>query len=163
ASQYRATMSETRIRRSVRGAGESGRDYELGSALEFMRLLWAVDHQLQSLSKQMHSKLGLTGPQRLVVRIVGRFPDVSAGALAAILHVPPSTLTGVLRRLERSGLLSRSADRSDGRRALFRLTHEGRTIDRSHSGTIEARLRAVLARQPSRRVAAARELLAEVA
>ena len=31
--------------------------------------------------------VGLTGPQRLVVRLVGRFPGITAGRLAEILHV----------------------------------------------------------------------------
>ena len=68
-----------------------------------MRLLWAVDHGLQRRSKRMAATLGVTGPQRLVIRIVGRFPGISAGRLASILHLHPSTLTGILRRLERGG------------------------------------------------------------
>ena len=42
----------------------------LGRVLEFMRVLWAVDHALQSTSKWMEVRLGVTGPQRLVIRIV---------------------------------------------------------------------------------------------
>jgi len=57
---------------------------QLGPVLEFMKLLWAVDHGLQSISKHMESRFGITGPQRLVVRIVGRFPGISAGALADV-------------------------------------------------------------------------------
>ena len=63
-----------------------------------MRLLWAVDHGLQTRSKRMAVGLGITGPQRLVLRIVGRFPGISAGQLSRILHLDPSTLTGILRR-----------------------------------------------------------------
>src|SRR5439155_8811053 len=64
----------------------------LGAVLDFMRLLWAVDHSLQSASKRMEAAYGITGPQRLVVRIVGRFPGIAAGRVAEILHVHPSTL-----------------------------------------------------------------------
>src|SRR5437868_12246913 len=98
---------------------------QLGPILEFMKLLWAVDHGLQSTSKRMEASYGITGPQRLVVRIVGRFPGISAGGLAEVLHVHPSTLTGVLRRLEARGVLQRKADPSDARRALFGLTPRG--------------------------------------
>src|SRR5713226_7752815 len=93
----------------------------LGSVLDFMRLLWAVDHALQSASKRMESAFGMTGPQRLVVRIVGRFPGIAAGRVAEILHVHPSTLTGVLKRLEARGILQRKPDPLDARRALFML------------------------------------------
>src|ERR687884_1409361 len=95
----------------------------LGPVLEFMKQLWALDHGLQTVSKRMESRFGITGPQRLVVRIVGRFPGISAGALADVLHVHPSTLTGVLRRLEERGVLQRRGDPNDGRRALFGLTN----------------------------------------
>src|SRR5919108_5083730 len=82
----------------------------LGAVLDFMRLLWAVDHSLQSASKRMESQHGITGPQRLVVRIVGRFPGIAAGRVAEILHVHPSTLTGILKRLEQRGILQRRSD-----------------------------------------------------
>src|SRR3989440_12137869 len=52
----------------------------LGAVLDFMRLLWAVDHSLQSASKRMESVFGITGPQRLGVRIVGGVPGIAAGA-----------------------------------------------------------------------------------
>ena len=41
----------------------------------------------------------------------------------------PSTLTGVLRRLETRGMLLRRSDPRDARRALFGLTPRGRKMD----------------------------------
>jgi DNA-binding MarR family transcriptional regulator len=64
-----------------------------------MQLLWAVVHELEITSKRMTGEIGVTGPQRLVLRVVGLFPGLSAGELATILHLHPSTLTGVLQRL----------------------------------------------------------------
>jgi hypothetical protein len=46
----------------------------LGDILDFMRLLWAVDHGLHSTSKRMNTSIGVTGPQRLVLRMTGKFP-----------------------------------------------------------------------------------------
>ena len=94
----------------------------LGDVLEFMRLIWGVSHRLQSTSKRMEADMGITGPQRLVVRIVGRCPGTSAGQLAGILQLHPSTLTGVLRRLEDRGVLERSRGERDRRQARLRLT-----------------------------------------
>ena len=135
----------------------------LGRVLEFMRLLWAVDHALQSTSKWMEVRLGVTGPQRLVIRMIGCFPGISAGALAGLLHVHPSTLTGVLRRLTDRGAIRRTADPRDSRRALFWLTTRGRRIDRLRSGTVEAAITRALGRAPARNLAAARGMLARVA
>lgn len=133
---------------------------DLGPVLEFMKLLWALDHGLQSASKRMESRFGITGPQRLVVRIVGRFPGISAGALAEVLHVHPSTLTGVLRRLENRGMLLRRNDPKDARRALFGLTPRGRKMDTLRTGTVEQAVRRVLARLPEDAVAAERIFVA---
>jgi DNA-binding MarR family transcriptional regulator len=143
-------------------AQEGGREPPLGAVLDFMRLLWAVDHSLQSASKRMESTFGITGPQRLVVRIVGRFPGISAGRVAEILHVHPSTLTGILKRLESRGVLLRRADSRDARRALFGLTAKGRKFDTVKTGTVEQAVRRVLTRDPQK-LGAAQEILAALA
>ncbi|NOK06521.1 MULTISPECIES: MarR family winged helix-turn-helix transcriptional regulator [unclassified Myxococcus] len=148
------------------GPHEGERTYKgppLGEVLEFMRLLWAVDHGLQSTSKRMESTLGLTGPQRLVIRLVGRFPDITAGMLAQILHVHPSTLTGVLKRLEKRGLLERKSDPLDGRKALFSLTDEGRSLDIPSEGTVESSVQRVLSRLSRSNIVATQEVLTALA
>jgi DNA-binding MarR family transcriptional regulator len=132
----------------------------LGEVIDFMRLLWAVDHGLEASSKQMDAQFGVTGPQRLVIRIVGRHPGVSAGQIAGILHVHPSTLTGVLGRLVERGILVRKADPGDARRALFSLTTQGRKLDELKTGTIENKVRRALGRVPKRELDAARKVLA---
>jgi DNA-binding MarR family transcriptional regulator len=135
----------------------------LGEVLDFMRLLWQVDHALQRRSKRMEATLGLTGPQRLVVRIVGRFPGIPAGHLARLLHVHPSTLTGVLKRLEGQRVLRKRMDPRDGRRVLLSLTEQGRTLDVAADGTVESAIERVLGEAPPERLQAAREVLAALA
>jgi len=154
------TRSDTANVGRMDGTGEDGTD--LGPVLEFMKQLWAVDHGLQTISKRLESAHGITGPQRLVVRIVGRTPGISAGALAQILRMHPSTLTGILRRLETRGILTRKSDPNDARRALFALTARGRKVDTLKTGTVEAAVRRVLARSPDE-ASVAQKLLAILA
>jgi DNA-binding MarR family transcriptional regulator len=135
------------------------RPRDLGQAFEFMRALWAVDHQLQSASKRLEATAGVTGPQRMVIRLVGRFPGISAGQVSDLLHLHPSTLTGILKRLEKSGLVQRRPDPADGRRALLVLSARGRSIDAVRGGTVEAGVRRALARLSPRAVTVAREVL----
>src|SRR2546430_12229285 len=130
-----------------------GKDPPLGGVLDFLRLLWAVDHALQSASKRMESNFGMTGPQRLVMRIVGRFPGIAAGRVAQILHVHPSTLTGILKRPEARGLLQRRADPRDARRALFILTPRGRKLDTVRTGIVEQAVRRGRAKGPPQNAA----------
>lgn len=134
----------------------------LGPVLDFLRLLWRVDHALQRHSKRMARDLGLTGPQRLVLRIVGRFPGLPAGELASLLHVHPSTLSGILARLEQGGWLKRRADPRDRRRALLGLTGRGRALD-ADPLAVESALLRVLAERSVAEVEAAGSLLRALA
>jgi DNA-binding MarR family transcriptional regulator len=131
-------------------------------ALDFMRLLWTLDHAMQSTSKRMKQELGVTGPQRLVVRMVGQYPGISAGALAERLQLHPSTLTGILDRLVTRRVLSRGADAADGRRALFALTKLGRDYNRVQEGTVEAAVHRALMRCAPGKTAAARAILTAI-
>jgi MarR family transcriptional regulator, organic hydroperoxide resistance regulator len=124
-----------------------------------MRLIWGISHALQATSKRMEAEMGITGPQRLAVRIVGRRPGVPAGELAEVLQLHPSTLTGVLRRLERRGVITRRPGERDRRQACLHLTNAGRAIDRRHAGTVEAAVRRVLSGLESGKIAATSEVL----
>jgi len=135
----------------------------LGDVLEFMRVLWQLDHALSRTSKRMTATLGVTGPQRLVIRIVGRFPGLPAGQLARLLHLHPSTLTGIMKRLEKQGLVRRRVDPGDARRSLFGLTAKGRAFDIEVEGSVEECIARALRTTPSHKLAAARELLEDIA
>ena len=136
---------------------------ELGHVLGFMRLLWAVAHGLGAASKQMQSSVGVTGPQRLAVRIVGHYGSISPGELARVLRLHPSSLTGVLRRLEEATFIEREVDPGDGRRAVLRLTRAGERLDAQRAGTVEAAVRAALSTLPDGMVRAAEDVLRQLA
>jgi DNA-binding MarR family transcriptional regulator len=135
----------------------------LSDALAFMQLLWAVAHGLESSSKRMHAELGVTGPQRLVLRIVGHYRRIAAGQLAEVLHIHPSSLTGMLRRLEVADLLRRESDPFDRRRALLALTKRGQRLNDQREGTIEAVVAEALSKMSKERVASAKTVLKAIA
>jgi DNA-binding MarR family transcriptional regulator len=135
----------------------------LPDVLQFMQVLWAVVHGLDRLSKRMAREIGVTGPQRLVLRVVGLSPGLSAGDLAAILHVHPSTLTGVIQRLVAQRLLVRAADAGDRRRARLRLTRRGAAVNAVRRRTVESAVAAALGEVTTRDRAATRRVLAELA
>jgi DNA-binding MarR family transcriptional regulator len=135
----------------------------LGDVLDFLGVIWAVDHALHKTSKRMEATLGVTGPQRLVLRIVGRFPGILPGQLARLLHVHPSTLTGTLKRLERQNLIRRRVDQRDRRRMLLFLTEKGRKFDVVTEGTAESAIAEVLRNTPAGKLSATREVLSIIA
>src|ERR1041384_5174484 len=123
-----------------------GRSRLSGETLQFMQRMWDLVHALDVRSKRMAKTLGVTGPQRLVLRVLGQSPEMTASDISQTLGMHPSTLTGVLRRLAERGILKRNVDDADRRRARFRLTTLGRKIDRERKGTVEAAVRRALGR-----------------
>jgi MarR family transcriptional regulator, organic hydroperoxide resistance regulator len=144
-------------------AGGDPETKPLGETLRFMQLLWAVTHGLESASKRMHAELGVTGPQRLVLRIVGHHGRISAGALADVLHIHPSSLTGMLQRLEQAELIRRESDPFDRRRALIELTRRGMRLNEQRRGTIEANIASALSKMPKDKLAGAKAVLKALA
>jgi len=135
---------------------------DLPDVLQFMRLLWGLEHALQKTSKRMAGTIGVTGLQRLVLRILGLFPDLAAGEIAAILHVHPSTLTGVLSRLMDQGLIARGTHAGDRRRAVLVLTSRGRRVNGIKKGTVEAGIQKALRNVSPQDRAVARRVLTTV-
>jgi len=135
----------------------------LGPALEFLRTLWAVDHGLARLSTRMKRTIGATGPQRLAIRLIGRTRGIGPAELANLLHVHRSAATGIVQRLEARGLLTREVHPRDSRRLLLFLTPAGQKVDRNDRGTIEARVRQVLANSSAEETTAAVRVLDRLA
>jgi MarR family transcriptional regulator, organic hydroperoxide resistance regulator len=136
-----ASLSQARPNKSIATVAA---DRPLGPVLDFMRLMWAINHGLDRASRGMQSKFGVTGPQRLVLRIVASFPGLSAGDLARTLHVHPSTLTGILQRLESRGLLRRLTDPVDARRVQLEITARGKRLTIPSIGTVESAIKRLM-------------------
>ena len=109
----------------------------LDDAHRFLRLLSELNHAIETCSKQMALRLGITFQQRTALRLVGRFPGITAGKLAETLHVDRGTLSATLGRLESKGLLERRPDPKDRRRVRLGLTSRGRALDVPQAGTVE--------------------------
>lgn len=135
----------------------------LDPTLDFLRLLWSIEHHLQSTSKRMEARLGITGPQRLVLRVVAAYPGISPKEVADVVRLHPSTITGIIQRLTKKGLLLRARDPVDTRRVRLRIQPTGRRFTRRARGTVEHVVEQALKRVPAASVRAAREVLAGIA
>lgn len=132
---------------------------KLGKTLGFMRHLWALAHALQSRSKRMETSFGITGQQRLALRIIGRVPGLTAGEAAELMRLHPSTFTGIMQRMEGRGLIERTRDDTDGRRSRLSLTERGRALNDLRAGTVEEAIRRALARLEPEEIATAERVL----
>jgi DNA-binding MarR family transcriptional regulator len=139
------------------------RPKSLETPLEFLRLLWRIEHGLQRVSKRMEATHGITGPQRLILRLVRERPDLTARELAGLLYLHASTVTGILQRLEKKGLIVRERDRTDNRRVKLRVPASAASLIDRPAGTIEAAIKAALSTVARARTRDAELVLAEIA
>jgi MarR family transcriptional regulator, organic hydroperoxide resistance regulator len=112
-------------------------NYPLDPALDFLQRLWRLNRALERLSSHMEKRFGITAQQRLVIRCVGKYPGMTAGQLAAVLHVDPGTVSAALKRLEDKQLIGRHRDPRDKRRVTLGLSARGRTLARPSAHTVE--------------------------
>ncbi len=139
--RVRESLAAARTGRSrvppAANADRIGAEYPLGGALDFLQYLWRLNQALERLSSRMVRVFGITAQQRLVIRCLGKFPGMTVGQLAGVLHLDPGTVSTTLNRLERQGILIRRRDARDRRRVSLRLTARGRALDRPAAGTVE--------------------------
>jgi DNA-binding MarR family transcriptional regulator len=127
-------------------AGAVTRERGTAGTLEMLQAIWALAHGLQVRSRRMSREVGVTGPQRLVIRLVATGQATSPSALADRLVLHKSTVTGILARLERRRLVARARHSSDARRVTLTVTPAGERLARSNAGTVEAVVEQVMAR-----------------
>jgi MarR family transcriptional regulator, organic hydroperoxide resistance regulator len=147
-------------------AGSSTRssapDFPLSPALDFLQRLWQLNHALEQLSSQMEKRIGVTAPQRMIIRCIGKYPGMAPSQLATVLHLDPGTISATLSRLEDKGFVVRRRDRDDGRRVSLGLTPKGRRLDQPVRGTVENGMERLLAGAIPRDIAATRKLLEQL-
>lgn len=90
--------------------------------------IYAASNLIVKAYRPFLTPLGLTYPQYLVMLVLWEKDCVSVGDLGQILHLDSGTLTPLLKRMETSGLISRSRDPNDERRVLISLKDKGRDL-----------------------------------
>lgn len=76
-------------------------------------------------SKRLERESGLTGPQLLVMQLIGTSGETTAGVIAREVSLSQATVTSILDRLEKKGLLERVRSTDDKRKVMVSLTEEG--------------------------------------
>lgn len=79
-------------------------------------------------SRELLRRRNLTTSQLAALRRIARRGRLSAGDVARGISVSQATITGVLDRLERRGLVTRTRDPEDRRRVVIELTELGREV-----------------------------------
>ena len=88
------------------------------------RIIRAIDLQ----SRRLVQSHGLTGPQALILKEVGRGEPPTASELANKVSLSQATITDIVKRLEGRGLLLRERSQNDKRRVTIQLTEAGQNL-----------------------------------
>ncbi len=123
-----------------------------GNIEGIFRDLRRVVHALELYSKDVNARFGLTAPQLWALWELGRDGPLALGALAQALQLHPSTMVGVVDRLEDKGLALREPDPADGRRIRIGLTLKGRALLKQAPHPAQGRLVHGLQAMSDRRV-----------
>jgi len=102
------------------------------------------------LTKGLAAEFGLTGPQLTVLKLLDSLDDLTLSELSERIRAKNSTVTGIVDRMERDGLVVRIRSQEDRRVVHIRLSERGRKLARSIAVEPMEIFEEALARLPER-------------
>jgi MarR family transcriptional regulator, organic hydroperoxide resistance regulator len=100
---------------------------EVDSILEAIVYLYTESRRV---TKEVARRVDLTGPQLTVLKMLEGVGDLSLSELSERIRAQNSTVTGIIDRMEREGLVVRARSTEDRRVVNIRLTEKGARIAR---------------------------------
>jgi DNA-binding MarR family transcriptional regulator len=100
---------------------------EVDSILEAIVYLYTESRRV---TKEVARRVDLTGPQLTVLKMLEGVGDLSLSELSERIRAQNSTVTGIIDRMEREGLVARARSTEDRRVVNIRLTEKGARIAR---------------------------------
>ncbi len=79
-------------------------------------------------SKSLVRSYGLTGPQLILLRELAASGEISVGDLARNISLSNATVTDILDRMEKRGLVERTRSSADRRRVMVKVTDVGKEL-----------------------------------
>lgn len=139
-----ATTSTLERRREAAEDGWESDSLERSIIRSLRRIIRAVGLY----SRELLRRRNLTTSQLATLRQLGRHGSLSAGEVARGISVSQATITGIVDRLERRELVTRSRDSQDRRRVVIDLTDAGREVVASSPPPLHERFMLRLAELP---------------
>ena len=93
--------------------------------------LIAIRKIIQSIalnSRSLVKRVGLTGPQLVILQEVADSGEVPVGAVARAVSLSQGTVTDIVERMEKRGLVDRRRSDFDRRRVLVHATESGKQL-----------------------------------
>lgn len=113
------------------------RDVEIS---EIMQSLRRIIKSLQDYSQTVFSHFGITGPQLWALKTIYQRGSLSLGELSKGMYLHPSTVSGVVDRLEKKGFVLRDRTEKDRRVVKVCLTPKGKTLVRRTPNPVQGKM-----------------------
>ena len=107
---------------------------------EIMQSLRRIFKAIQDYSYEVSDKFGTTGPQLWALKTISQNEILSLGELGRRMYLHPSTITGLIDRLEKKGLVERDRDQTDRRVIKLRLTSKGKGLVKRAPNPIQGKM-----------------------
>lgn len=113
------------------------------------RRIWSAFHKVMVGHKHLMSAVfaqhGIHPGQAMCLRHLSQMDGMTQRDLAERLHVSRPTVTVMLQKLERSGLIERRSDESDQRFTRIYLTEAGKELQERVSHSLDAAIESIVA------------------
>jgi MarR family transcriptional regulator, organic hydroperoxide resistance regulator len=124
-------MRILRVRTIVSSEPENKTSESKGEVDGIVETIIYLYTESRRITKQAARELGLTGPQLTVIKLLETFGDLSLSSLSERIRAQNSTVTGIIDRMEREGLVTRERSTTDRRVVFIRLSPKGAELART--------------------------------
>ncbi|HHU94822.1 MAG TPA: MarR family transcriptional regulator [Alcaligenaceae bacterium] len=116
--------------------------------LRILRSLRRITRSIALHSRRLSAESSITSPQLVCLRTVIEKGPLTATAISREIHVSPSTIVGVLDRLEDKGLVLRERSKEDRRIVFVSATESGRELAQNTPSPLQQKLSEALKQLP---------------
>jgi DNA-binding MarR family transcriptional regulator len=113
------------------------RDIEISEITQSLR---RIIKTIQDYSHEVSSKYGITGPQLWALKTIYQNGSLSLGELSQKMYLHPSTISGVIDRLEKKGYALRGRNQKDRRVVKVVLTTKGERLAKKSPNPVQGKM-----------------------
>lgn len=107
---------------------------------EIMQSLRRIFKAIHDYSFEVSGKFGITGPQLWALNTISKNEGLPLGELSKKMYLGPSTITGLIDRLEKRGYVVRNRDQRDRRVVKILLTSKGKGLAKRGPNPIQGKM-----------------------
>jgi DNA-binding MarR family transcriptional regulator len=105
-----------------------------------MQSLRRIFKAIHDYSHEVDNKFGITGPQLWALKAISQNGTLPLGELSRTMYLHPSTISGVVDRLEKKGYVLRERGQEDRRVVKVKLTPKGKSLVKNAPNPVQGRM-----------------------